>query len=85
MHGGLAKKEYMGFVCGTCNKTIIRQKNIEIPTVEEWIVKMLEFAEMAKLAYLIRDKIISTSYGVFFFFLLKMEKKINWCFNGFAY
>lgn len=28
-----------------------RWKSIEIPTREEWIVKLLELAEMAKLTY----------------------------------
>jgi len=46
------------------------RRSTEIPTMEEWIGKMAEFAEMAKLICLIRNKATSTLrletfYGLF--------------------
>lgn len=36
------------------------EKKLEIPTTEEWIVKITELAEMAKLTYVVRDKTMCT-------------------------
>lgn len=49
-----------------------------MPTMEEWTIKMVELAKMAKLACLIREGTITTFYKrkLFMEFLLKMDKNL---------
>jgi len=57
-------------------------KDSEIPTMEEWLVRMTEFAEMAKLNCLIREKTSSISgWKPFMDFFAENGKNNN---NGLA-
>lgn len=52
-------------------------KGNEIPTVEDWMIKLIELTEMAKLTSLVRGKTIRTfltDWKPYMEFLLKEEK-----------
>lgn len=54
-----------------------RSKDSGIPIMEEWLVKITEFAEMVKLTYLIRKKttiVFISDWKPFMDFLLKTGK-----------
>lgn len=54
-----------------------RCKDILIPTMEEWLVKVMEFGEMAKLTVFIKEKKqhLVSIWRLLLDFVLKTEKK----------
>lgn len=48
-------------------------ENLALPAMEEWLVEMMELAEMAKMTSLIREKTIFTF--ILHTFCVKQEKK----------
>lgn len=73
------KKHGTLFVCmTTAARQVQRWKNVQNPTMEEWMVKLMELYEMAKLITLIKEKTSSSvvsTWRPFLDFLFKSKIK----------
>lgn len=59
-------------------KKIQQRKNLTLPTVEEWLVKMTRLAEMAKLTSLFKDIYIYGQLETLQTFSMKWKKMYIW-------